>query len=109
VNALAIDYGMYPGTGERHSLRLPNTVMVSYLTAEGSTPIPLSLGSDFVFCWPTGPVLSVPPVHSLVRDSLGFIQSWATMPINSEDEAIVDRLVSARIGEIRGKSLRRRV
>lgn len=77
-----------------------------FFTVDASdTALPLELASDAVFCRPTGPVVIVPPAHSVVEASFRIINALGSLGIDPLDEAIVERALRRNQGSPASRSI----
>ncbi len=95
---------------EYHAFTRTPEVQIRRSFATGNeTPAPVDLGPSGVYVTSTGQILLMQSTDVLVRDALKYVKDTAVLPIDENDEAIVDRLVARRLASVRTKPLTRKM
>lgn len=101
-------------TGEGADFLLPKASLVPEgfvgvcrsLTSSSTTPLSSDLG--FLLVIPTGGEYVVESAADLASQAEEFVKALAVLPIDEEDDELVDRVVSRHLSEVKTRPLLRR-
>ncbi|MDH5671172.1 MAG: hypothetical protein OEZ06_03430 [Myxococcales bacterium] len=80
-----------------------------HVTASTETPLPVGLAPTALLDAGTGSLKLADSPGDLVRSASTYLQALAVLPINPDDDALVDRLVADRVvGTAKKRALQRR-
>lgn len=85
------------------------SVVQHSVTAGKETPVPAELGRSGIYYSSTGQIVLVQPVDQFVREAVSHIHHLAVLPIDANDDQLVDRLMARKHVDTVAKPLTRRV
>lgn len=88
----------------------PQSACLYAMVADSNeTSIPYDLGPTGIFVHATGQIVVVESPDQFVEKTVKYIQSMAFLPVDEDDELLIDRLVEKRTGNQASSPLTRRL
>ena len=96
-------------TEYNHYSAKPAVQISRTLTSASETPAPVELGPSGVYIISTGQIVLMQSIDELVRQAAHYMQDTAVLPIDGDDDMLVDQLISRQYAGVRAKPLTRKL